>query len=355
MKTEPIVATTCEDRGIAHRGLTLAPSNGESSRLFRVEDPFGLRKAVVPLFWMEKDGHLAGLGTAFALDPWGHFMTAEHVTSIWRDRGRMQKGTSNWHVRMPPGEGLITILGFGLAFGIAGVPRKALAPIINSWSPCVTGDDPLAALDGRMDQQPLDLAVLTAKRPAADLVKNLPLVSRPCGVRLGDIVAAIGYPELATFRGDSDEAVTTVEEGMFVSYGRVTALYPDGRDRSTPTPVFEVEANWPPGMSGGPVLNVRGEIVGLVSRSMLPENSGHAGMGWATWFEPLGGLAAWVPTLDKVNCDGRRGWGVFRPSPWNLAGVFPEESEAIELLKRHGPEYVARKGTWSLGTNDFMY
>lgn len=40
---------------------------------FEVTDPFGLRKAVVPVFRRDPDGRIYGMGTAFHVDGWGRF------------------------------------------------------------------------------------------------------------------------------------------------------------------------------------------------------------------------------------------------------------------------------------------
>jgi serine protease Do len=94
---------------------------------------------------------------------------------------------------------------------------------------------------------------------------------------------------------------------MFAAYGRVTDLYPCGRDHSNPTPVFEVEADWPSGMSGGPVFDAKGEVIGLVSRGLSAGNKELMGHAWAIWFEklphPRSGLSAWM----KIHTGGGAG------------------------------------------------
>jgi serine protease Do len=60
-----ISVQTCEDRARAEACLPLEPEEGEHPLLFDLHDPFGVRKAIVPLFWMKSDGDLVGLATAF--------------------------------------------------------------------------------------------------------------------------------------------------------------------------------------------------------------------------------------------------------------------------------------------------
>jgi serine protease Do len=304
---------------------------------------------------MGPDGDLQGLGTAFAIDPWGKFITADHVVAEIRNRGRTSRQKQGWTVVMPQDEGLVLILGFGLAFGTVAIPSEAILRIVKGWSPCFEGDDPLAALDGRMDVRPADISFLNTTRPPSRMLANLPLVSRARGPRIGDIVVAIGFPGVATFRGNVNEARTIVEEGMFVAYGQVTALHANGRDHSTPTPVFEVKANWPPGMSGGPVFNKDGVVIGVVSRSLLPEEGKKAGIGWATWLERFRALPTWTPTVDQANPDCRWGWGILRNKPWHLVSVEGTEADAKVVLARvNQPGYAITRGVWRIGTDDFI-
>ena len=141
---------------------------------------------------------------------------------------------------------------------------------------------------------------------------------------------------------------------MFAGYGRVTGLHPHGRDRSHPTPVFEVAADWPSGMSGGPVFNMAGEVIGLVSRGLAPEEGEELGTAWATWFEALPLMTSWAPTLDPTNSGSRMAWAARRLSPWSLAGVVPAQSEAVALAGKAGPGFEVVHGSWAIGTDDFI-
>lgn len=355
MNLSPILIQTCEARARGETPRPLRPSDGESPYLFRLQDPFGIRKAVIPLFWQEPDGHLRGLGSAFAVDPWGRFGTAAHVLAEANERGKVVRDGSGWRVIMPNGERFVLLLGCGMAFGTVALPPFALAPVTGAWSPGLQGNDPLKALTGEMNVRPIDFSLIDAQVAAEAGVENLLMLSRPRGPRVGDTVVAIGFPEIDTFRGDATQALTTISEGMFTAYGRVTALHPSGRDESTPTPVFEVACNWPPGMSGGPVFNTCGEVIGIVSRSLPPEVGSDVGVGWATWLETLNELPRWAPTLNCTNHDMRQGWGVIRGRPWSLASVHGTEADAhaayAALLDKG---YVVRQGAWRIGTDDFL-
>ncbi len=53
----------------------------------------------------------------------------------------------------------------------------------------------------------------------------------------------------------------------FVSSGRVSGAFPYGRGERMPSPCIEVDMDTLGGMSGGPVVNDKGELIGIVSSS----------------------------------------------------------------------------------------
>ena len=73
-------------------------------------------------------------------------------------------------------------------------------------------------------------------------------------------------------------------------FGLVKRVYKDYRDRvMLPCPCFEVGAKFSPGMSGGPVLNERSEICGIVSSSIESANSSHVVTLWPSLPQIYGG------------------------------------------------------------------
>ncbi|WP_413896354.1 S1 family peptidase [Rhodoferax sp.] len=319
--------------------------------MFSLHDPFGLRKAIVPLFQVLPDGDLQGLGTAFALDPWGSFATADHVVAGIRMRGQHKRSTNDasMRVQLPPGEGLVAVLGFGVAFGTIGLPQETMVRVVEGWSPAFDGGNPMTILRQGHDLRTIDLALLKMQRPGPDLLHNLPIRARPPSPEPGELVVAIGFPTIDAFSGNEEAARTIVSEGMYAAYGRVTQLFPNGR--TNPTPVFEVGAKWPSGMSGGPVINVHGEVIGLVSTSDTTDGSE---VGCATWLGAFAELPLRAPALDPDNSDFRRGWAAMRNAPWTLAGVYPVEAEACAAAEKAGEAFVVRYGAWRLGSDDFM-
>lgn len=129
-----------------------------------------------------------------------------------------------------------------------------------------------------------DLAVLRVNAPTG--LHPLPL-GQSTWVRRQDLVLAMGYP-LGT------DLVSTS--------GRITAIRSKGARQ-----VFQVDAALNPGNSGGPLLNDRGEVIGvvqskadaiqqLVYQGTLPE-----GVGWAVPISFANPLLSAIPDFDFGN------------------------------------------------------
>ncbi|MHC2678316.1 hypothetical protein ACVI1J_010538 [Bradyrhizobium diazoefficiens] len=66
------------------------PRGSEPESDFLIQDPFGLRRAVTPFFAFDlqdgmltepKEGEAKGIGTSFYVTPFGHQLSAMHVTT----------------------------------------------------------------------------------------------------------------------------------------------------------------------------------------------------------------------------------------------------------------------------------
>lgn len=345
----PITVATCEDRNRSLRIRPLTPNDGEAASLFRVQDPFGLRKAIVPMFHADEREILTGMGTGFALDPWGRFLTADHVIDFVRtaeiDRDGNYVSTAANH--------LLGLLGFGLVFGTVTTPPAATIHLTSYFTPAIERENPLD-FSGRPARIPYDIAIVgSMASPGAEYIRTLPLRARPPSPRVGDLVVAIGFPQIELARGELPELPTALTEGMFAAYGVVTDHFPTGRDSANPTPVFEVSANWPSGMSGGPVLNAQGEVVGLVSRSMAPDDGDEVGVAWASWLAASVAPSMLPPSLEDGDPFHRQAWCAYRSEPWALEGFPSTEDEAKILTKDLGSEFVTRKASWRLGTDTY--
>ena len=117
-----------------------------------------------------------------------------------------------------------------------------------------------------------DLAVLACGR--RDL-PPLPL-AEPAAVRVGQLVVAMGHP-FGFERSVSLGVVSALERRL------------PGRDGAVLDGLIQTDAAINPGNSGGPLLNARGQVVG-VNTAMLPFAQG---IGFAV----PSGTAAWVASL----------------------------------------------------------
>jgi serine protease Do len=192
--------------------------------------------------------------------------------------------------------GLQAFLGVGAVFGTVHIPDDDLPMIAESKTPTRDANDPMKALRGELNVDFADVCVLKTQ-PLKNELHTLPagLDQEP---KVGDRVVALGFPEISALSSPRLRLSVTLVEGLYASYGRIVNLYPDGRDRTNKTPAFEVEAHWPSGMSGGPVINENGKVIGIVSRS-LEASTGFAGSGLASWLGRLPELQNALRTFLK--------------------------------------------------------
>jgi serine protease Do len=138
---------------------------------------------------------------------------------------------------------------------------------------------------------------------------------------------------------------------MYGSIGRVTEILPGGREHR-PWPTFAVDSHWPGGMSGGPVFNQDGEVIGLVSSSDEPGSDN--AQSYAFWFAPIRGLQRNVPHVDPSNPGWVRGWAVVRSAPWHVAAMTNDRARAEEICATLEPGYLVRFGSLRAGSDDFI-
>lgn len=323
------------------------PGPDQDPSEFLIQDPFGVRESILPLLSIDREsGHLTGLGTAFCADPYWGFLTAQHIFD-------------HIDLKKPPpdlDEIPVAMLSVGVVFGTVGLPQDIFAPV--------------AGIHGFVDLRPdghghiaakaapsiitdclrLTLQIQSEKR--AERVTPLPLRCSGTPPKPGDRILAIGYPEIGLVQDEPPPRHPRYVERMFGAIGEVTALHPQGLGSSRPWPIIELRANWRSGMSGGPLFNEAGEIIGLVSSSIEPDESGF-GVGFGVWFGgfPIHQL---MPFLDVSNPGNYRGFGVLRPEPWHLAGIYPDEEQAQVRAANLGSEYEVRFGSNKYGTDDFI-
>ncbi|MPS26289.1 trypsin-like peptidase domain-containing protein [Pigmentiphaga sp.] len=197
-----------------------------------------------------------------------------------RDKGKDKQTARNEEGNAPRHEGSI---GSGVVIVDSGVILTNFHVIAGSKRLKVTFFDGYEADAEVVAIQPdKDLAVIRAKSipddlPAATLGSSLDLAP-------GDEVVAVGFPF-----GIGPSVSSGVVSGLnreFVST--------EGRHVLTRLIQFDAAAN--PGNSGGPLVNMSGEVVGIVTAILNPTNAGtFVGIGFATTIESAGSAVGMPP------------------------------------------------------------
>ncbi len=256
--------------------------------LFVVQDPF-LRSTILPLFSFDPNDperRPQGHGTAFRVDPWGCCATAFHVIEdllMVRDGTLVLKADVRLAaLTVPP-----------LTFGRMPVTR-------DHWKPFL-GMSSIGRIHSPPFQEP---RVMNMTEPAAIWLGsadntlrertflNLDARWRP---RIGKRVMAFGFAglDLDDNKEGDDRAI---RQYLYGSVGEISEVNPVQPNSSRPWPYFRVEADWPGGMSGGPVFNEAGNVVGLVSTGLVG-----GGIGTATPFAGWDVAERQFPTVDLIN------------------------------------------------------
>lgn len=344
----PITAVTCESLGRNDARRAILPSESQGFDLFSLHDPFGLRKAIVPVLLVDADGITRGMGTAFHVDGWGTFLTADHVVDAVRQGAKITPSKNEGvHCELHRSAPRPILLLGGLVYGQPIVPDEALARIAGIFALLQPREDPLAVFGGQKEYEAVfDIAVMRLAKPLSQTMTGT-LASRFSGVppKIGDEVVAVGFPDLDCKRLDNDAIQYLLSDGMSAAYGRIVDVHPKGV-RNHRTPLIEVEANWPPGMSGGPVFNQHGEVIASVS-------FGWRDVGYAGCLSMMPWLRGWVPTIDAANPGWRRGWAVFGDDR-NLIGFYRSKEDALQHQRLLGSDYTIGFGSNQIGTAVIM-
>ena len=109
----------------------------------------------------------------------------------------------------------------------------------------------------------LDLAVLRIEKKYVSLVAK---TSSSKEVNLGDTIFTVGSPLGTDYRG-------SVTSGVLSGKDRLVSLSVDSSDENDwRMRVLQVDASVNPGNSGGPLLNVEGEVIGICSLKLVDNN-----------------------------------------------------------------------------------
>lgn len=234
------------------------------------------RSRVLPLFTFDPahpEQRPIGLGTTFRIDPFGNAATAFHVIEdLLTLKGE--------HVEIVASAALVAL----------DMPEGAILlgspPIPTDWWRALHGlcTQPLGIHSSPLIHESTkirnlsELALLGFVPLIANAAPYLPLKLRGSMPMKGEILTAYGYANLDVGKFEND----AITQYLYSIAGPVSEVIAADFQSSRPWPKVMVEAHWPSGMSGGPVVDAAGEVVGLVSTSYdgVEQSSVHVFSGW---------------------------------------------------------------------------
>ena len=187
----------------------------------------------------------------------------------------------------------------------------------------------------------LDLAVIRIEKNA-----NMPAVAIGSvdDIKLGDQVFTVGSPVGYEYRG-------TVTNGIISGKDRLVEVSLSGSSEDWVMEVIQTNAAVNPGNSGGPLVNAKGEVIGVISLKLV-ENS-IEGMGFAI---PIDYAMSHVETLESgkkidrpllgismLNVEGTSAWSLQRNYGITLDEDVTSGVIVIEVAKDSGASKSALK------------
>lgn len=286
--------------------------------LFLVQDS-ELRSRVLPLFSFDPQApevRPRGHGTAFRIDPWSRCATAYHVLE---DLFTLDATQTEIELRA---DIRLAVLESPLIFGAPAIPTDAWRPLAGSYALLRIETPPFQV--GRV-RNLTELVVLRIRpsRPSEDGTPYLPVDLRRWWPRLGEPVMALGYADLDRPPLASNDARPIAQE-LWGAVGEIIDIEPPDGARAHPWPLIRISGEWPGGMSGGPVFNEAGHVIGLVSSGIEG-----VGVGTASIFAPWDMPERIFGSLDPDNPGRFRCYGVF-----DAAGELVHAGQDLNEVRR---------------------
>jgi hypothetical protein len=174
-----------------------------------------------------------------------------------------------------------------------------------------------------------------------------PVALRGWQPRIDETILALGFPELdRDHKKKGDDR--PIEQRLYGSFGKIIEIQKPNAESSRPWPIIRVDVEWSGGMSGGPVINAAGNVIGLVSTGIEGEKIGTANVfsGWSIAPHVFG-------TLDPNNPGWFGCYGVFDKGGV-LRGLGQDQSELKHFAEMAGlTDY--RKITINWQTRDYVH
>lgn len=270
--------------------------------LFLVQD-VEFRSCVLPLFSFDPSAandRPAGHGTAFRIDPWSRCATAFHVLEDLFDANGVGS-----EIVLKPNLRLAALELDGFGYGLTPIPDGAWRPLAGSFSFFRIEKPPFGAARLR---NLTELMVIRIRPPTSseDGTPYLKVDFRRWWPRIGEHVMALGYADLDVSPLENGGADRPISQYLYGSLGKIIDIEPADGARGRPWPLIRIDADWPGGMSGGPVFNKYGHAVGLVSAGFKGE-----GGATATFFSGWNMPERIFGSIDPDNPGRFRCWGAF--------------------------------------------
>lgn len=254
------------------------------------QDP-RLRAMILPLFKINPralDDRPFGLGTVFRIDPWGNCATAFHVIEDMLvangDKAELRDDVRVCALEIE-----------GIVYGQPPLPKDAWRPLARFYSELGLETSPLLHVPKKIRNltELTNLTIPRSERPGD--TPYLPMALSSSAPNVGDIVTGYGFAGLDVDQnGKGDDR--PIQQYLYESSGEVIELFPADPASTMPWPRFRVAAEWPSGMSGGPVLDKDGRVIGIISRGWTgqPDSTATHFAGWNIGPRTF-------PTLDASN------------------------------------------------------
>jgi trypsin-like peptidase len=302
------------------------------------QDP-RMRAMVMPLFKFDPNApeeRPFGLGTTFRIDPWGTCATAFHVIEDMLVAAG-EKLALRDNVRV------VALEIEEILLGAPPLPENAWRTFMGFSAACEITKPPLLHEKPQI-RNVTELANVTISRSTRPTpMPFLPVALGGKVPSVGDVVTGYGFAGLdLDTEGEGDER--PMEQYLFESSGEITEVIPCDPQSSMPWPRLRVSAEWPGGMSGGPVLNSHGNVIGIISRGWTgePDSTATHFSGWPV-------SAATFPTIDPVEAGRYRGFAAIDGNEVAFLGVDRKQVEQFAADNSMSVEFVSchlESGKW---------
>lgn len=294
------------------------PPGAHDGEPFVVQDA-ELRACILPLFSFNPEvpsERVVGQGTTFRIDPWSRCATAFHVVEELFELD----GANALVLR--PQQRLAALELNGLVYGVPPATDGAWRPISEAFAYFGIETPPMGAARIRNSTELIALRIRPSQLPEAG-TPYLRVDLRLWRPRTGEKVQALGYANLdRTFEGARDDR--PISQYLYACTATITDIEPADGARGRPWPLFRVEADWPGGMSGGPVFNEAGFVIGLVSAGFKG-----AEVSTATYFPGWDVPERTFGSLDPDNPGWFRCYAVF-----DAAGALVHRGQDEQVIAR---------------------